>query len=263
MCAQKLNVVGEELRRDYKKAVYISNTTSYGWPWGPRVKPKPDPLVVQYKKDNERARVLLTEQTELEQRLDQLSAMSEALEESRGLEHDVKQNLAQVVQATQELNSLLDRLEGSAELQGAPSPVPVSTSPAELDAEKLPGSTESPTSTLQGSICLAGSLTDSSSPLERWRWLMNVRKLQKQAWEVVCKAVIEGCAAVSTKLRQAVQGDGDKKLLCTDVQWVQQRMVRENLSVDLVGISGKKLVSQRDLGQAGNHQGHYAPDALH
>ena len=143
--------------------------------------------MVQYKKDNERARVLLTEQTELEQRLDQLSAMSEALEESRGLEHDVKQNLAQVVQATQELNSLLDRLEGSAELQGmrlcflfalpcasglftcgnagspfshlypdvfpgAPSPVPVSTSPAELDAEKLPGSTESPTSTLQGPL---------------------------------------------------------------------------------------------------------------
>lgn len=27
---KKLNVVGEELRRDYKKAVYISNTTSYG-----------------------------------------------------------------------------------------------------------------------------------------------------------------------------------------------------------------------------------------
>ena len=42
---------------------------------------------------------------------------------------------------------------------------------------------------------------------------------------------------------------------CTDVQWVQQRMVRENLFVDLVGVSGKKLLSQRDLGKRGTTKG--------
>ena len=42
---------------------------------------------------------------------------------------------------------------------------------------------------------------------------------------------------------------------CTDLQWVQQRMVRENLFVDLVGVSGKKLLSQRDLGKRGTTKG--------
>lgn len=42
---------------------------------------------------------------------------------------------------------------------------------------------------------------------------------------------------------------------CTHVQWVQQRLIRENLFVDLVGVSGKKLLSQRDLGRRGTTKG--------
>jgi hypothetical protein len=42
---------------------------------------------------------------------------------------------------------------------------------------------------------------------------------------------------------------------CTSVQCVQQRLIRENLFVDLVGVSGKKLLSQRDLGRRGTTKG--------
>ncbi len=37
--------------------------------------------------------------------------------------------------------------------------------------------------------------------------------------------------------------------------WVQQRLIRENLFVDLVGISGKKLLSQKDIGWRGTTKG--------
>ena len=39
------------------------------------------------------------------------------------------------------------------------------------------------------------------------------------------------------------------------MQCVQQRLIRENLFVDLVGVSGKKLLSQRDLGRRGTTKG--------
>ena len=45
------------------------------------------------------------------------------------------------------------------------------------------------------------------------------------------------------------------KQVATDVQWVQRRMVRDNLFVDLVGVSGKKLLSQKDLGKRGTTKG--------
>ena len=42
---------------------------------------------------------------------------------------------------------------------------------------------------------------------------------------------------------------------CTNTSWVQQRMIKENLFVDLVGVTGKKLLSQRDLGKRGPSRG--------
>ena len=93
-----------------------------GWPWGPRVNPPPHPLEVQYKKDNDRAGALLEEQAKLDQRRAQLKTLMQAVDDSVEVEEDVSQNLAKMVQATQELNSLLDRLEDLAEPQGMRQP---------------------------------------------------------------------------------------------------------------------------------------------
>ncbi|CAK0786978.1 hypothetical protein CVIRNUC_010194 [Coccomyxa viridis] len=42
---------------------------------------------------------------------------------------------------------------------------------------------------------------------------------------------------------------------CTNKAWVQQRMIKENLFVDLVGVTGKKLLTQRDLSKRGPSRG--------
>ncbi|CAL5229188.1 g12467 [Coccomyxa viridis] len=227
---EELDAMRPKLYRDYEQVLHIRRTRFYGWPWGPRVNPPPHPLEVQYKKDNDRAGALLEEQAKLDQRRAQLKTLMQAVDDSVEVEEDVSQNLAKMVQATQELNSLLDRLEDLAEPQGAIGLASISTSPAalQLKAEKLPGSAESPTSTLQEPVETASECPQTP---------------EAGSWEMICKALEEGCAAISTKLR------------CTDVQWVQQRMLRENLFVDLVGVSGRKLLPQRNLSKQGTTKG--------